>query len=57
MGVSVSVGLSVAVGASVGVGEGVSVAGSSVIGVAVAMLGWRFFDLNRLLQRPRIEVH
>jgi inositol-phosphate transport system permease protein len=28
-----------------------------VIGVAVAMLGWRFFDLNRLLQRPRIEVH
>jgi inositol-phosphate transport system permease protein len=28
-----------------------------VIGVAVAMAGWRFFDLNRLLQRPRIEVH
>ena len=28
-----------------------------VIGVAVALLGWRFFDLNRLLQRPRIEVH
>jgi inositol-phosphate transport system permease protein len=28
-----------------------------VIGVAVAVLGWRFFDLNRLLQRPRIEVH
>jgi inositol-phosphate transport system permease protein len=28
-----------------------------VIGVAVARLGWRFFDLNRLLQRPRIEVH
>jgi inositol-phosphate transport system permease protein len=27
-----------------------------VIGVAVAMLGWRFFDLNQLLQRPRIEV-
>jgi inositol-phosphate transport system permease protein len=28
-----------------------------VIGVAVALLGWRFFDLERLLQRPRIEVH
>jgi inositol-phosphate transport system permease protein len=28
-----------------------------VLGVAVAMAGWRFFDLNRLLQRPRIEVH
>jgi inositol-phosphate transport system permease protein len=28
-----------------------------VIGVAVAVLGWRFFDLDRLLQRPRIEVH
>ena len=28
-----------------------------VIGVAVAVLGWRFFDLNRLLQHPRIEVH
>ena len=28
-----------------------------VIGAAVAVLGWRFFDLNRLLQRPRIEVH
>jgi inositol-phosphate transport system permease protein len=28
-----------------------------VIGVAVALVGWRFFDLNRLLQRPRIEVH
>jgi inositol-phosphate transport system permease protein len=28
-----------------------------VIGVAVAMLGWRFFDLDQLLQRPRIEVH
>ena len=27
-----------------------------VIGVAVALLGWRFFDLQRLLQRPRIEV-
>jgi inositol-phosphate transport system permease protein len=28
-----------------------------VIGVAVALLGWRFFDMKRLLQRPRIEVH
>ena len=28
-----------------------------VIGIAVALLGWRFFDLGRLLQRPRIEVH
>jgi inositol-phosphate transport system permease protein len=28
-----------------------------LIGVAVALLGWRFFDLQRLLQRPRIEVH
>jgi inositol-phosphate transport system permease protein len=28
-----------------------------VIGVAVALLGWHFFDLERLLQRPRIEVH
>jgi inositol-phosphate transport system permease protein len=27
-----------------------------VIGIVVAMLGWRFFDLQRLLQRPRIEV-
>jgi inositol-phosphate transport system permease protein len=27
-----------------------------VIGVAVALLGWRFFDMQRLLQRPRIEV-
>jgi inositol-phosphate transport system permease protein len=25
--------------------------------VAVALLGWRFFDMERLLQRPRIEVH
>jgi inositol-phosphate transport system permease protein len=23
----------------------------------VALLGWRFFDMERLLQRPRIEVH
>ena len=28
-----------------------------LIGVAVALLGWRFFDMERLLQRPRIEVH
>jgi inositol-phosphate transport system permease protein len=28
-----------------------------VIGVTVALLGWRFFDMERLLQRPRIEVH
>jgi len=28
-----------------------------VIGVAVALFGWRFFDMERLLQRPRIEVH
>jgi len=28
-----------------------------VIGVAVALLGWRFFDMKQLLQRPRIEVH
>ena len=28
-----------------------------LIGVAVALLGWRFFDLQRLLQRARIEVH
>jgi inositol-phosphate transport system permease protein len=28
-----------------------------VIGVVVALLGWRFFDMERLLQRPRIEVH
>lgn len=27
-----------------------------VIGVAFALLGWRFFDMKRLLQRPRIEV-
>jgi len=27
-----------------------------VIGVTVALLGWRFFDMERLLQRPRIEV-
>jgi inositol-phosphate transport system permease protein len=28
-----------------------------VIGVLVALLGWRFFDMEQLLQRPRIEVH
>jgi inositol-phosphate transport system permease protein len=28
-----------------------------IIGVTVALLGWRFFDMERLLQRPRIEVH
>ncbi len=27
-----------------------------VIGVVFALLGWRFFDMQRLLQRPRIEV-
>ncbi|MCT7378637.1 carbohydrate ABC transporter permease [Chelativorans salis] len=27
-----------------------------VIGIAVALLGWRFFDMKRLLQNPRIEV-
>ena len=27
-----------------------------IIGVVVALLGWRFFDMKRLLQRPRIEV-
>jgi inositol-phosphate transport system permease protein len=28
-----------------------------VIGVVVALLGWRFFDMQRLLQSPRIEVN
>ncbi|MHA1549550.1 MAG: carbohydrate ABC transporter permease [Alphaproteobacteria bacterium] len=28
-----------------------------IIGVALALLGWRFFDMRRLLQRPRIEVN
>ena len=27
-----------------------------VLGIIVALLGWRFFDMQRLLQRPRIEV-
>ena len=28
-----------------------------IIGSVVAMLGWKFFDMNKLLQEPRIEVH
>ncbi|MGH6926482.1 MAG: carbohydrate ABC transporter permease [Propylenella sp.] len=28
-----------------------------IIGVIFALLGWRFFDMERLLQRPRIEVN
>ena len=28
-----------------------------VIAAAAALLGWRFLDLQRLLQHPRIEVH
>jgi inositol-phosphate transport system permease protein len=28
-----------------------------VLGIVVALLGWRFFDMQKLLQRPRIEVH
>jgi len=28
-----------------------------VLGVIFALLGWRFFDMQKLLQRPRIEVH
>ena len=28
-----------------------------VIGIALALLMWRFFDMKRLLQEPRIEVH
>ncbi len=27
------------------------------IGIALALLMWRFFDMKRLLQQPRIEVH
>ena len=27
-----------------------------IIGIIVSLIGWRFFDLKRLLQRPRIEV-
>jgi hypothetical protein len=28
-----------------------------VIGVSAALLMWRFLDMKRLLQQPRIEVH
>ena len=28
-----------------------------VLGIVVALLGWRFFDMRSLLQEPRIEVH
>jgi inositol-phosphate transport system permease protein len=28
-----------------------------IIGAAAALFMWRFLDMNRLLQRPRIEVH
>lgn len=28
-----------------------------VIGIVVALLGWRFFDMQKLMQEPRIEVH
>ena len=28
-----------------------------VIGIAASLLMWRFFDMKRLLQQPRIEVH
>ncbi len=28
-----------------------------IIGIVVALLGWRLFDMKQLLQRPRIEVH
>ena len=28
-----------------------------VIGIGLALLGWRFFDMRKLLQQPRIEVH
>lgn len=27
-----------------------------VLGIIVALFGWRFFDMQKLLQRPRIEV-
>jgi inositol-phosphate transport system permease protein len=30
--------------------------GLVVVGIAVAMLLWRFFDMRTLLQKPRIEV-
>ncbi len=28
-----------------------------IIGIIVALLGWKFFDMKKLLQEPRIEVH
>ena len=28
-----------------------------VIGIVLAMLGWKFFDMKKLLQEPRIEIH
>jgi inositol-phosphate transport system permease protein len=28
-----------------------------VIGIVLALLGWKLFDMKKLLQRPRIEVH
>jgi inositol-phosphate transport system permease protein len=28
-----------------------------VIGIVLAMLGWKFFDMKKLLQEPRIEVN
>ena len=28
-----------------------------LIGIAASLLMWRFFDMKRLLQQPRIEVH
>ncbi len=28
-----------------------------VIGIVLALLGWKFFDMKKLLQQPRIEVH
>jgi inositol-phosphate transport system permease protein len=31
--------------------------GLVAIGMAAALLLWRFFDMKRLLQQPRIEVH
>jgi inositol-phosphate transport system permease protein len=30
--------------------------GLVIIGVAVALLLWRFFDMRALMQKPRIEV-
>ena len=28
-----------------------------IIGAVAALFMWRFLDMNRLLQHPRIEVH